>query len=148
MIKQLIFVFFILFFVPLTFAEVNQSEINIFAQGVNYVVNMFTFGSQGSLTEGVYESRFITTGIETGSSHAQGELYLANVGFLGNSSSLEVTPVPTPTPAPVTTPTTVGGGGGGAVIVPECLDDSNCDLGEFCFENKCYLYECETDADC
>src|SRR3989339_224861 len=55
MIKQLIFVFFILFFVPLTFAEVNQSEINIFAQGVNYVVNMFTFGSQGSLTEGVYE---------------------------------------------------------------------------------------------
>ena len=148
MIKKLIFVFFVLFFVPLVFAELNNSEVNIFAQGVNYVVNLFTFGSQGSLTEGVYESRFITTGIQTGSSHAQGELYLANVGFLGNSSSLEVTPVPTPTPAPVTTPTTVGGGGGGAVIVPECLDDSNCDLGEFCFENKCYLYECETDADC
>ena len=146
MIKQLIFVFFVLFFVPLVFAELNNSEVNIFAQGVNYVVNMFTFGSQGSLTEGVYESRFITTGIETGSSHAQGELYLANVGFLGNSSSLEVTPAPTPTP--VTTPTTAVGGGGGAVIVPECLDDSNCDLGEFCFENKCYVYECETDADC
>src|SRR3989339_98286 len=91
MIKKLIFVFFVLFFVPLVFAELNNSEVNIFAQGVNYVVNLFTFGSQGSLTEGVYESRFITTGIQTGSSHAQGEL---------------------------------------------------------CFENKCYLYECETDADC
>src|SRR3989339_217622 len=148
MIKKLIFVFFVLFFVPLVFAELNNSEVNIFAQGVNYVVNLFTFGSQGSLTEGVYESRFITTGLQTGSSHAQGELYLANVGFLGNSSSLEVTPAPTPTPTPTTTPTTAGGGGGGAVIVPECFDDSNCDLGEFCFENKCYLYECETDADC
>src|SRR3989339_711975 len=148
MIKKLILFYFILFFVPLAFAELNNSEINIFAQGVNYVVNLFTFGSQGSLTEGVYESRFITTGLQTGSSHAQGELYLANVGFLGNSSSLEVTPAPTPTPTPTTTPTTAGGGGGGAVIVPECFDDSNCDLGEFCFENKCYLYECETDADC
>src|SRR3989339_538860 len=148
MIKKLIFVFFVLFFVPLVFAELNNSEVNIFAQGVNYVVNLFTFGSQGSLTEGVYESRFITTGLQTGSSHAQGELYLANVGFLGNSSRLEVTPAPTPTPPPTTTPTTAGGGGGGAVIVPECFDDSNCDLGEFCFENKCYLYECETDADC
>src|SRR3989339_547838 len=122
MIKKLILFYFILFFVPLAFAELNNSEINIFAQGVNYVVIMFTFGSQGSLTEGVYESRFITTGIETGSSHAQGELYLANVGFLGNSSSLEVTPAPTPTP--VTTPTTAVGGGGGAVIVPECLEVS------------------------
>src|SRR3989339_2206757 len=148
MIKKLILFYFILFFVPLAFAELNNSEINIFAQGVNYVVNLFTFGSQGSLTEGVYESRFITTGLQTGSSHAQGELYLANVGFLGNSSRLEVTPAPTPTPPPTTTPTTAGGGGGGAVIVPECFDDSNCDLGEFCFENKCYLYECETDADC
>src|SRR3989339_840039 len=132
MIKKLILFYFILFFVPLAFAELNNSEINIFAQGVNYVVNLFTFGSQGSLTEGVYESRFITTGLQTGSSHAQGELYLANVGFLGNSSSLEVTPAPTPTPTPTTTPTTAGGGGGGAVIVPECFDDSNCDLGEFC----------------
>lgn len=49
-------------------------------------------------------------------------------------------------PSPVIPPT--GGGGGGPSFVPECVNDSGCDLGEFCFENKCYVYECDSDADC
>lgn len=48
-------------------------------------------------------------------------------------------------PTPVVTP--VGGGGGGGVTL-ECINDSGCDLGEFCFENKCYVYECDSDLDC
>ena len=49
-------------------------------------------------------------------------------------------------PSPVVPPT--GGGGGGGITVLECVNDSGCDLGEFCFENKCYIYECDSDADC
>lgn len=47
-------------------------------------------------------------------------------------------------PGPVTPPST--GGGGGAA--PECVNDAGCELGEYCFENKCYVYECDSDADC
>jgi len=49
-------------------------------------------------------------------------------------------------PTPVTPP--VGGGGGGGAAVPECLNDTDCSLGEFCFENQCQVYECDSDLDC
>ena len=49
-------------------------------------------------------------------------------------------------PVPVVTP--IGGGGGIGYVAPECFNDSGCKLGEFCFENKCYIYECDSDDDC
>ena len=39
-------------------------------------------------------------------------------------------------PGPVTPPSGGGGGGGAAV---ECVDDLGCEVGEYCFENKCYV---------
>ena len=65
--------------------------------------------------------------------------------FMDNPDDFFIMPDIVTPPTPVTPPTA---GGGSVKITPECVNDSDCDLGEFCFENKCYAYECETDADC
>jgi len=85
----------------LNVSEVNQSNlttiildimdfvINIFAEGLTYIVNLFTVGSQGTLTSGViYEARFLLTGTQIGSNDAEGSVYRANVGFFENPEQI------------------------------------------------------------
>lgn len=41
-----------------------------------------------------------------------------------------------------------GGGGGEGGIFSECTNDSGCDAAQYCFENKCYDFECFDNSQC
>ena len=72
---------------------------------------------------------------------------LADSTFFDNEDEFFImADIPTPVVPPVDD---AGRGGGGGFFLPlECTNDTDCDIGEFCFENKCYIYECDSDADC
>ena len=124
--------------------EIFDFLINTLAEGNSYFTNLFTIGSQGSKIIGVDSGgRFILTSLQAGTSNGQGEIYLANIGFLGNSTFEEAESI-----IPVVPPSTGGGGSGVVSPVLECINDTECNGSSFCFENKCYAYECDADEDC
>jgi hypothetical protein len=140
--------------------EIFDFVISTFVEGGVYSFNLFEFLlGTGAGVGDYYSASIILDRPVTPNSKSIGSVYIANIGgylpvieptvlYCGDgfcqsgedcdSCSADCGVCPTP----VVTPSV----GGGRSI--ECRQDSDCDLGEFCSDNRCYAYECETDADC
>jgi len=70
---------------------------------------------------------------------------------VGNENSSETENFTLAYVASVTPATPTGGGGGGgsyAGDILECIDDSGCGVNQYCLDNKCLDFECDSDLDC
>jgi hypothetical protein len=135
LIKVFILIFLGIVLISLLPAQTYRASV---AQGSNYSVMLFTLGSQAGLPQGSnYMSRSLLTAFQPGSAKANGTVYAANIGFLGNSTfswvnaTTPVTPPTNETTQNVTTPTTIGGNS------YVCEEDSDCANGNVCFRHKC-----------
>lgn len=115
--------------------------INSFAEGTSFFVNLFSMGLQASFPVGTFFSSKVLLTVPAGTTgSAVGNVYLANIGSIGEVISAAAPIIPVISSS--------GGGGGRARILPECVDDSDCNETSFCLEGSCVEFECRVDDDC